>query len=121
VTGAERTDPEPDPGNPTGVHSIGDDEQLAEDFGQPVAPGRAGGGNEALTPPLQDVSTALTALSSVADSRSMTETTKWSKTSATDARRQTTLRTWVWIPAISRLRAPPPTCRSRRSRAAHGH
>jgi len=54
VTGAERTNPEPDPRNPTGVHSIGDDEQLAEDFGQPVAPGRAGGGNEALTPPLQD-------------------------------------------------------------------
>ncbi len=40
VTGAERTDPEPDPVNPTGVHSIGDDEQLAEDFGQLVAPGQ---------------------------------------------------------------------------------
>ena len=54
VTGAERTDPELDPGNLTGVHSIGDDEQLAEDLGQPVAAGRAGGGNEELTPALQD-------------------------------------------------------------------
>src|SRR6478672_10562864 len=54
VTGAERTDPEPDPGNLTGVHSIGDGERLAEDFGQPVAAGRAGGGNEEQTPALQD-------------------------------------------------------------------
>jgi hypothetical protein len=54
VTGAGRTDPEPDPGNLTGVHRIGDDEQLAEDLGQLVAPARAGGGNEELTPALQD-------------------------------------------------------------------
>ena len=95
MTGAERTNPEPDPRNPTGVHSIGDDEQLAEDFGQPVAPGRAGGGNEALTPPLQDRLHRPTAIWPLADSRLMTEATKWSKTSATDARRQTTSSTWV--------------------------
>jgi hypothetical protein len=34
--------PGPIRGNLSGVHSIGDDQQLAEDFDQPAAPGRAG-------------------------------------------------------------------------------
>ena len=80
---------------PTGVHSIGDDQQLAEDFRRPFAPGRARGGNEELTPPLQDRLHRPTAIWPLADSRLMTETTKWSTTSATDARRQTTSSTWV--------------------------
>jgi len=54
VRGAERTDPEPGPGNLTGVRSIGHREQLAEDSGQPVARGQAGGGNHELTPALQN-------------------------------------------------------------------